>query len=74
MEATKEKWFELIYNTKSKKMSLRKPRLTNQMRKKKIMKILKEHIFLITVGITFIIFSTLNSIMIFTFLDILQNF
>lgn len=68
MEETKEKWYEVIYDTKLDKLVLKKSKI----RGKLFRKIRKNKIF-VTILFTAILFSFLNVTMIFSFFKILQN-
>ena len=68
VEYTREKFFEVMYNTKLDKLVIKKER-----RISKIRRIIKTHKFITTVSIAFIIFSIINVIMICTFMKILHN-
>ena len=67
MEIAKEKWFEVKYDTKLDKMVIKKPKFNNIINK------IRKHSFLLTIGTAFIIFATLNILMIYSFFVILQN-
>ena len=73
MEIAKEKWFEVKYDTKLDKMVIKKPKFNNKMLLKYIINKIRKHSFLLTIGTAFIIFATLNIIMIYSFFVILQN-
>lgn len=68
MEETKEKWYEVFYNTKLDKLVLKKAKIGG-----KIIRSIKKHKFLTTTFLAFITFSILNLTMIISFLKILQN-
>lgn len=68
MEGTKEKWYEVVYNTRLDKLVLKRPKL----RGKLIRKIRKHKVFT-TIVFTAILFSVLNVTMIVSFIKILQN-
>ena len=68
MEITKEKWFEVKYNTKLDRLVIRKQSLIS-----KIFRKIKAHKLITTTLIAFIVFSILNIVMIYSFLEILQN-
>lgn len=68
MENVKEKWYEVMYNTRLDKLVLKKPRL-----RRKIIRRIKKHKFITTVFWAFITFSMLNIAMIVSFMKILQN-
>ncbi len=73
MEIAKEKWFEVKYDTKLDKMVIKKPKFNNKMLLKYIINKIRKHSFLLTIGTAFIIFATLNILMIYSFFVILQN-
>lgn len=73
MEIAKEKWFEAKYDTKLKKLVIKKPKFNNKMLLKHIINKIRKHSFLITISTAFIIFSILNVVMIYSFFIILQN-
>ena len=68
MEETKEKWYEVFYNTKLDKLVLKKPKISG-----KINRIIRRHKILVTAFLFFITFSILNLTMIISFLKVLQN-
>lgn len=68
MENVKEKWYEVVYNTRSDKLVLKKPKLRG-----KIIRKIRKHKFFTTIVITAILFSVLNVTMIYSFFKILQN-
>lgn len=68
MEETKEKWYEVVYNTKLDKLVLKKEKF-----KRRILRKIKKHKFISTIIFTAILFSILNVSMIYSFLKILQN-
>ena len=68
MEYAKEKFFEVMYNTKLEKLVIKKERLVS-----KIKRFIKTHKFITTVGMAFAMFSAVNVIMIYSFMKILQN-
>ena len=70
MEATKEKWFEAKYDTKTRKMVLRKTSIRSKIIIKKIINSVKKHTFITTLSIAF---SILNIVMIYNFFEILQK-
>ena len=67
MEYTREKFFEVMYNTKLDKLVIKKERWIS-----KIRRVIKTHKF-ITTSIAFFMFSIVNIIMIYSFMKILQN-
>lgn len=73
MESAKEKWFEAKYDTKLKKMFIKKTNITSKIRIKKIKNYIKSHMLITTASIAFIAFSIFNIIMIYNFFEILQN-
>ncbi len=68
MENVKEKWYEVVYNTRLDKLELKKPKLRGRLIRK-----IRKHKFFTTIVITAILFSVLNVTMIYSFLKILQN-
>ena len=68
MEYAKEKFYEVMYNTKLDRLVIRKERLFS-----KIKRFVRTHKFITTVSIAFAIFSTANVIMIHNFMKVLQN-
>ena len=68
MEYAKEKFYEVMYNTKLDRLVIRKERLLS-----KIKRFVRTHKFITTVSIAFAIFSTANMIMIYSFMKVLQN-
>ncbi len=68
MEIAKEKWYEVKYNTKLDRLVIRKQSLISKFFRK-----MKTHKFITTTIIAFFSFSILNVIMIYSFLEILQN-
>lgn len=77
MEIAKEKWFEVKFNTRENELHIKKPNLVNKMKvkyvKSKIKNSFRKHKFITTIGITFLIFSSINAIMIYNFFKVLQN-
>lgn len=73
MEATKEKWFEAKYDTKTQKMVFKKTNIKSKIVIKKIINSVKKHTFMTTLSITFLAFSILNVVMIYNFFEILQK-
>lgn len=68
MEDVKEKWYEVMYNTRLDKLVLRKKsNIRNLIRK------MRKHKFIITIVLTFIMFSMLNITLILNFMKVLQN-
>lgn len=68
MEYAKEKFYEVMYNTKLDSLVIRKERLIS-----KVKRFVRTHKFITTVSIAFAIFSTANVIMIYHFMKVLQN-
>lgn len=68
MENVKEKWYEVMYNTRLDKLVLRKPSLRGKLVRK-----IRKHKFITTVVLAFITFSILNITMIASFMEILQK-
>lgn len=68
MEYAKEKFFEVMYNTKLDKLVIKKERWVS-----KIKRFIRTHKFITTVSIAFVMFSTVNVVMIYSFMKILQN-
>ena len=68
MENVKEKWYEVMYNTRLDKLVLRKPSLRGRLLRK-----IRKHRVITPVFLAFITFSVLNITMIASFMKILQN-
>lgn len=68
MECAKEKFFEVMYDTKLDKLIIKKERLIS-----KIKRWIRVHKFMSIVMLSFCMFSLANIIMIFNFMKILQN-
>lgn len=68
MEMTKEKLYEVRYNTKLDKLVLKKDRLRN-----KFLRAVKRNKFMTVAWVAFVMFSMLNFYMIYTFMQLLQN-
>jgi len=68
MEYAKDELFEVRYDTKLDRLVIKKPRWRS-----KIFRAIKQHRIIATAGIAFIMFSTLNVVMIYSFMKILQN-
>ena len=68
MEYAKEKFYEVMYNTKLDRLVIRKERIIS-----KIKRFIRTHKFITTVSIAFAMFSTMNFIMIYNFMKVLQN-
>lgn len=68
MEYAKDELFEVRYDTKLDRLVIKKPRFRSKM-----LRAIKAHKLITTAGIAFVMFSTLNMIMIYSFMKILQN-
>lgn len=68
MEYAKEKFYEVMYNTRLDKLFIRKERWIS-----KIKRFIRTHKFITTTSIAFTVFSIANIIMINSFFNILQN-
>ena len=68
MEYAKENLFEVRYDTKLDRLVIKKPRFRT-----KLLRAIKTHKIITTISIAFIMLSTFNFIMIFSFMKILQN-
>ena len=68
MEYAKDEIFEIRYNTKLNRLQIGKDSWTSKLHKK-----IKKHKLLTTIIVALIMFSTVNSIMIYNFMKILQN-
>ena len=68
MEYAKEKFYEVMYNTRLDRLVIRKERLIS-----KVKRFIRTHKFITTASIAFAIFSTANVIMIYNFMIVLQN-
>lgn len=68
MEYAKEKFYEVMYNTRLDRLVIRKERVIS-----KIKRFVRTHKLITTVSIAFAMFSTANIIMINSFMKILQN-
>lgn len=68
MEYTKDVFFKINYNTNFNKIQKEKEKWTSRLLKK-----IQDHKLLTTVVITFVMFSIVNIIMIYSFMQILQN-
>ncbi len=68
MENVKEKWYEIMYNTRLDKLVLKKLSF-----RRKVIRKIKRHKFITTIVITTVLFSILNITMIASFMKILQN-
>lgn len=68
MEYAKDGFMQIKYNSKLNKIELKKENWTS-----KVYKTIKKHKLITTVIIAFGMFSTLNAIMIYNFMKIMQN-
>ncbi len=68
MELAKNHFFEVKYNTKLDKLEIQRESWIS-----KLSKTIKRHKLISTITIAFLMFSTLNIVMIFSFMKILQN-
>lgn len=68
MEYAKDEIFQIRYNTKLNRLQIGSERWTSKIHKK-----IKRHKLLTTIIIALITFSTANIIMIYNFMEILQN-
>lgn len=68
MEYTKDVFFKVRYNTNLNRLQIEKERWTSKLLKK-----IRTHKLLTTAIIAFFVFSTLNIVMIYSFMKILQN-
>jgi len=68
MEYAKDEIFQIRYNTKLNRLEMKGEGWTS-----KLVKIIKRHKLLTTTVIAFGLFSTINIIMIYSFMNILQN-
>ena len=68
MEYAKEEFFKINYDTKLKKLEIGQEGII-----KKITRKVKEHKFLSMSILTLIIFSTVNLVMIYSFIELFQN-
>lgn len=68
MEYAKDEIFQIRYNTKLNRLQIGSESWTNKIHKK-----IKRHKLLTTIIIALITFSTVNIIMIYNFIEILQN-
>ena len=68
MEYTKDVFFKINYNTNFNKIQNEEEKWTSRLLKK-----IQDHKLLTTVVITFVMFSIVNIIMIYSFMQILQN-
>ena len=68
MAYAKEELLEVRYDTKLKKLVLKKPKWTSRLKL-----LIKKHRFIASISGAFIMFSILNIAMIYSFMRILQN-
>lgn len=68
MEYAKDVFFKVRYNTNLNRLQIEKERWTSKLLKK-----IRNHKLLTTIIIAFFMFSTLNIVMIYSFMKILQN-
>lgn len=68
MEYAKDVFFKINYNTDLNRLEIKKERWTSRLLNK-----IQHHKLLTTIIITFIMFSILNVVMIYSFMKILQN-
>jgi len=68
MEYAKDEIFEIHYNTKLNRLQIKKEGWTSKLLKK-----MKRHKLLTTVVVTFCMFATINVVMIYNFMKILQT-
>lgn len=68
MECTKDEIFQVRYNTKLNRLEMKGENWTSRLYKK-----IKRHKLLTTTIIAFFMFATLNLVMIYSFMKILQN-
>lgn len=68
MELAKNHFFEVKYNTKLDKLEIQRESWIS-----KLSKTIKRHKLISTITIAFLMFSSLNIVMIFSFMKILQN-
>lgn len=68
MELAKNHFFEVKYNTKLDKLEIQRESWIS-----KLSKTIKRHKLISIITIAFLMFSTLNIVMIFSFMKILQN-
>ena len=68
MEYTNDEVFKIRYNTKMNRLEMRKDRWTSR-----IAKMLKKHKFMSSIFIALVLFSIVNVVMIYQFIEILQN-
>lgn len=68
MECTKDEIFQVRYNTKLNRLEMKGENWTSRLYKK-----IKRHKLLTTTILAFFMFATLNLVMIYSFMKILQN-
>lgn len=68
MKGTEEKLFEVMYDTKKDRLVLRKQTWIRKMMRK-----IKTHKLITTIAMAFFMFATLNVVMIYNFMKLLQN-
>ena len=68
MEFAKDEFFEVRYDTKLDRLVIKKPRFRSR-----LFIAMKKHKLITTVCTAFVMFSTLNIVMIYSFMKILQN-
>lgn len=68
MELAKNHFFDVKYNTKLDKLEIQRESWIS-----KLSKTIKRHKLISTITIAFLMFSTLNIVMIYSFMKILQN-
>ena len=68
MEYAKDDFFKIRYNTKLNKLQIKKENWTSRIYQK-----IKAHKLITTAILAFILFSTINIIMIYNFMKILQH-
>ncbi len=68
MEYAKDEFFKIRYNTKLNRLQIKKEAWTSRIYEK-----IKTHKLITTVVLAFLIFSTINIIMIYNFMKILQG-
>ena len=69
MEYAKDEIFQIRYNTKLNRLQIKEERWTSKLYKK-----IKRHKFITAITTIFLLFSTINIVMINTFMQILQTF
>ena len=68
MKGTEEKLFEVMYDTKKDRLVLRKQTWIRKMMRK-----IKTNKLITTIAMAFFMFATLNVVMIYNFMKLLQN-